>query len=119
MTAKLAEIANVVAPAAVWVSVDLARQITGFALSTDRTSPANVVTVQLRKATSAAGANAANLGTAVAGALTAQYTMLDEDLGEFSAGVPFTHVQAVVTDTDSPNAVIGGVILSHNRFDPA
>lgn len=116
---KLAEIANVVAPAAVWVPVDLARQITGFALSTDRTSPANVVTVQLRKATSAGGANAANLGTAVSGDLTAQYTMLDEDLGLHTDGTPFAFVQAVVTDVDSPDAVQGGVILSHNRFDPA
>lgn len=117
--AKLAEVVDFAAPASTWVSVGLARQITGFALSTDVTSPANVVTVQLRKATSAAGANAANLGTAVSGDLKAAYTMLDEDLGAFTDGTPYTFVQAVVTDVDSPNAVQGGVVLSERRFDPA
>lgn len=87
-----------------WVSMADYREYTAFAVAGD-VSPRNGLTIQLRKATSSGGANAANHGSAVTADDRASATLLAEDLGEFSAGVPYTHVSATITDEDSPNTL--------------
>lgn len=87
-----------------WVSLADYREYTVFAAA-GAASPLDDVTIQLRKATSSAGANATDHGAAVTNNAQASATLLAEDIGEFSAGVPFTHVSATVTDEASPNVV--------------
>lgn len=77
------------------------------------------VTVQLRKATDAAGANAADLGTAVTVRSTATNTDVSavaeatvDDLGAVG-GVQFTHVSASITKASgspAPGEAVYGVV---------
>lgn len=67
------------------------------------------VTVQLRRATDAAGSNAADLGSPTttisdddAVDVLAVAEASADDLGAFAAGVPYTHVTAVVSAAGSP-----------------
>lgn len=90
-------------------------QYTGYALA-GSASPLNDVTVTLRKATSSGGANATTIKAATDKNGSAQASVNANDLGEFSPGVPFTHVQAVLTDQASPNTVTGFAVLSHPKF---
>lgn len=82
-------------------------------------SPANALTVQLRKATSNAGANATNLGSAV----TAQdyavlITALEDELGDLN-GVAYTHVSATITDEASPNAYAAVMLFEPKKNTPS
>lgn len=81
------------------------------------TSPETSVSVQLRKATSAAGAAADNLGSAVVADSQAVAHAYASDLGETGGGVPFTHVSAVIT-SGSPETANGVVIRGGGRFNP-
>lgn len=122
---KLTEVIAV-SPAASWVAMDHYRQFTGIGTLTAADSGEGI-SVQLRKATSAAGANAGDHGTAVTAASTVTDTDLSAvvsayaaDLGEFSAGVPYTHVTCTVTRTGSPASTeeLNGVLIrSDSRFD--
>jgi hypothetical protein len=121
---KLTEVIAV-SPAASWVAMASYRQFTGIGALT-AADDGEGISVQLRKATSAAGANAADHGTAVTAASTATNTDISAmvsafaaDLGETAGGVRFTHVTATVTLTGSPAAteeLSGIVIRSDGRF---
>ena len=100
-----------------WVPMETYRQVVGVGLA-PVTSPATEVTVQLRKATSSAGADAANLGSAVAADDQAVAQAYASELGETAGGVPFTHVSAVITSDASPDASFGTVIRGDGRFNP-
>lgn len=102
-------------PVSTWVPLANYQQYSAFARA-GTASPTDSVTVQLRKATNAGGSNAANQGAAVTGHPHAETSVRAEDLGNFSAGVPFTHVSAVVTDAASPNTVVSAGILTQPRF---
>lgn len=102
-------------PSTEWAKLDNYQQYTCVA-DAGTASPLDSVTVQLRKATAAGGTNATNHGTAVTGFGFANASLRAEDLGEFSAGVPYTHVSAVVTDAASPNTVTSFGILSDPRY---
>jgi len=102
-------------PSTEWVALSNYQQYTCVA-DAGTASPTDQVTVQLRKATSSGGANAANHGTAVTGYGFANASLRAEDLGEFSSGVPYTHVCAVVTDAASPNTVTSYGIRSDARY---
>lgn len=102
-TARLSELLRAGDPA-VWYSMAGMKAVTAAAIALHASSPLNTVTVQIRKATSVAGANAANLGTAVSATYAALQTALTEELGNFNSSTPFTHVSAVITDEKSPNA---------------
>lgn len=113
MTSRLNEQATPDLPTS-WVSMAAHREYTVFGVAGD-VSPRNGVTIQLRKATSAGGANATNHGSAVTADDRVSATLLADELGEFSAGVPFTHVAAVVTDQDSPNTYTAMAFRSQPR----
>ena len=81
------------------------------------TSPETSVSVQLRKATSAAGAGADDLGAAVVADGQAVAHAYASDLGETSGGVPFTHISAVIT-SGSPETANGVVIRGAGRQNP-
>lgn len=98
-----------------WVPMANFAQVCGVGLA-PVASPESSVSVQLRKATSAAGANAADLGTAATGDGQAVAQAYANELGE-TGGVPFTHVQAIVT-SGSPNVGYGTVIRGAGRFNP-
>lgn len=122
---KLSEVITV-SVAGTWVAMDLWRQFTGVG-ALAAADDGEGISVQLRKATSAAGANAGDHGTAVTAASTVTDTDLSAvvsayacDLGEFSAGVPYTHVTCTVTRTGSPASTeeLSGVLIrSDSRFD--
>lgn len=122
---KLSEVITV-SVAATWVAMDLYRQFTGIG-ALAAADDGEGISVQLRKATSAAGANAADHGTAVTAASTATDTDLSAvvsayaaDLGETSGGVRYTHVTCTVTRTGSPASTeeLSGVLIrSDARFD--
>jgi hypothetical protein len=118
---KLSELA-VASPVGNWVSMENYRQVSAIGVLLDADS-AETLTVQLRKATDASGTNAANFGTAVTVAsgatdtdLSAIQTEWSQALGSFSAGVPFTHVSATISDVASPEASFGVVLRSEPRF---
>lgn len=104
---KLSEVVAI-SPAATWVSVAEYRQFVAMATLEDADSGEGI-SIQLRKATSAAGADAADHGTLVTAASTATDTDISAmaaayaaDLGETAGGVQYTHVSATVSRTGSP-----------------
>lgn len=101
--AKLNERLAFSAPAT-WVPMALYDQVVAVGHS------AGDVTVQLRKATSAAGANAADLGSAVTADGVASAQAYAAHLGE-TGGVAFTHVSATITGAGSPPAASAGSVL--------
>ena len=114
-----------ISPAGTWVAMSGYRQFAALATLAAADSGEGI-SVQLRKATSAAGADAADHGTAVAvasadtdvdiSAMTAAYAA---DLGETAGGVAYTHVTATVTITGSPAAteeLSGIVVRCDGRF---
>jgi hypothetical protein len=121
---KLSEIINV-SDAADWVPIALYTQFTGFGVIVDA-DDGEGVTVQLRKATSSAGANAADHGDAVTVSstdtnvtVTAMTSAFAGDLGETAGGVAYTHVSCTITAAGSPapgETTYGGVIRSDGRF---
>lgn len=79
------------------------------------------VTVQLRKATSSAGANAANWGAAVVGTSAAAATDLAvtaegwaDSLGYHTDGTPFTHVSATSADTGDTETAAAPILIRFN-----
>lgn len=100
-----------------WVPMANHRQVSAVGLA-PITSPSTQVTVQLRKATSAAGADAADLGTAVIADDQAVAQAYASELGETAGGVPFTHVSAVITSSASPDPSFGTVVRGSSRFNP-
>jgi hypothetical protein len=111
-------------PVASWVPMAGYRQVTGIGVIADA-DDAEGVTVQLRKATSAAGANAADLGDAVTVLSTdtdvdvaAMATAYAYDMGEHTDGTPFTHVSCTVSGAGSPDTetAVGVVVRSSGRF---
>lgn len=101
-TSKFAEVAAV-GSASVWLPIKGYNEASCAVVADPTSSPSNEVTVQLRKATNNAGANAANLGSAVTGDYGVIASALAEELGEHTDGTPFTHVSAMITDEASPN----------------
>lgn len=122
---KLSEVITV-SVAGTWVPMDLWRQFTGIGALEDA-DDGEGISVQLRKATSSVGANAADHGTAVTAASTATNTDISAvvsayaaDLGETGGGVRYTHVTCTVTRTGSPASTeeLSGVLIrSDARFD--
>lgn len=98
-----------------WVPIALFDQVCAVGQA-PAASPETSVSVQLRKATSAAGANAADLGSAVVADSQAVAQAYASDLGE-TGGTPFTHVSAVIT-SGSPELANGIVIRGAGRFNP-
>lgn len=94
-----------------WVPMALFDQVCAVGLAAV-TSPETSVSVQLRKATSAAGAGADDLGAAVVADGKAVAHAYAEDLG-----ATFTHVSAVIT-SGSPETAFGTVIRGAGRFNP-
>ena len=80
-------------------------------------SPLNGVTIQLRKATSSGGAGATNHGSAVTADDRAMAELNAEDLGQVG-GVQYSHVQATVTDQDSPNTYTALAFRGDGRLMP-
>lgn len=117
-TARLAELVRIADPA-VWTPIAGMKAVTGIVRALYASSPLNEVTIQLRKATSVAGANAANLGTAKTGDYAAVVTALAEELGAFSSTVDFTHVSATITDEKSPNAYAAVLVFEPKQVTPA
>ncbi|GIK49598.1 MAG: hypothetical protein BroJett013_22950 [Alphaproteobacteria bacterium] len=97
-----------------WVSMAAYREYTVFGVAGD-VSPRNGVTIQLRKATSAGGANATNHGSPVTADDRVSATLLADELGQNGSGVQYTHVSAVVTDEDSPNTFTALAFRSRPR----
>jgi hypothetical protein len=103
MANKLTEVISVVAGGVdTWTPMAQAKEFVVVATAAGA-SPAANITIQLRKATAVGGTNATNHGTAVTASGAAKAQLFAADLGEFSAGVPFTHVSAVITDDVSPD----------------
>lgn len=117
-TARLSELLRV-GDAAQWNPMKNMKAVTAVVSTLLGSSPLNSVTVQLRKATDAAGSNAANLGSAVTGNYGALVTALAEELGNFSATVPFTYVSATITDSKSPNAFMAQLLFEPKDNTPA
>lgn len=116
--AKKLQDENVVAGAVTaWVPMTDHREYSVIAYAGD-VSPRNGVTIQIRKATSAGGANATNAGSAVTKDDTCVASAFAADLGEFAPGVPYTHFSAVVTDDDSPNSFTAMAVRRGARFNP-
>lgn len=111
---KLAE-KIVGAPVTTWVSLKNYQQYTAVARC-GTASPLDDVTIQLRKATDASGANATNIGSAVTAKTHAEASLRAEDLGDFSATVPYAFVSASVSDEASPNTVTSYAVLSDARY---
>lgn len=111
---KLNEVAAYL-PVTTWVPLTNYQSYTAFARA-GSASPLDDVTIQLRKATDASGTNAANHGSAVTAAVTAGVSVRAEDLGNFSASLPYKYVSAVVTDEASPNTVTSAAILTDPRY---
>lgn len=99
---------------ATWVKMDQAREYCVVARA-GTASPADDVTIQLRKATSSGGAGAVNHGAAVTAAGFAAASALAQDLGVDGSNVQYTHVSAVVSDETSPNAYSAVAFLMHLR----
>ena len=112
---KTTEILSLPALATSWLSVADYREYIVAAVAGD-VSPLNGVTIQLRKATSSGGANAANQGDAVTFDDAGYASLNVEDLGETGGGVQYTHVSATVTDQDSPNTVTALAFRAKPRF---
>lgn len=113
---KLADESALISAATSWVAMASHREYSVMALAGD-VSPRNGVTIQLRKATDGSGTNATNVGSAVTADDQAIASAFAADLGEFSAGVPYTHFSATVTDQDSPNTVVSLAIRRGARYD--
>lgn len=121
---KLSEVINITDDGD-WAAISLYAQFTGVGVMVDADSGEGV-TVQLRKATSSAGANAADHGdpvtvssTAADTSVAAKATAYAADLGETAGGVRYTHVSCTVTAAGSPTpaeTIYGFVIRSHGRF---
>lgn len=116
--ARLSEMIRAADPA-VWTPISGMKAVTAVVRALYASSPANEVTVQLRKATSVAGANAANLGSAKTGDYAAIVTALAEELGDFNSTTPFTHVSATITDEKSPNAYHAVLLFEPKDVTPA
>lgn len=104
---KLSEVVAI-SPAATWVPVALYRQFVAMA-TLEAADAGEGISIQLRKATSDGGANAADHGALVTAAsvatdidISAMAAGFAADLGETAGGVPFTHVSATVARTGSP-----------------
>jgi len=110
-----------------WVSMALHARF-GAAAVMELADAGEGVTVQLRKATDASGTNAADVGdpvTTVSGATNTDITAVAEasadELGEFSAGVPFDFVSATISTAGSPAAgetKYGVLYRGEGRFRP-
>lgn len=125
MHSKLSEQLNAF-PSGVWVAAALYMQYMGVAF-VQNADGGESVTVQLRKATDSSGTNAANFGTAktvtLAGTspaanelITAAQDGRSDELGDFADGVPFTHVSVSVSDSSSPESVVGFLVVGDPRF---
>lgn len=99
---------------ATWVSLAKYREYVVM-VRAGAASPADDVSIQLRKATSAGGANAANHGSLVTAAGFACTSVRDDELGDFAAGTPYTHVSATLSDETSPNALAAIAYLQGKR----
>lgn len=123
MARKLSETVMVF-PSGTWVDASKYRQFlgVGFLAAADG---GESVTVQLRKATDAAGAGAVNFGAAVTvtepgtspaanDLLTAAADGRADELGQI-AGVQYTHVSVTITDDASPEASTGFLIAGDAR----
>ena len=99
---------------ATWVSLAKYREYVVMARA-GTASPTDDVTIQLRKATDASGSNPANHGSAVTAAGFACTSVRDDELGDFAAGTPYTHVSATITDEASPNTVHSVAYLQGKR----
>lgn len=114
-----------ISPAGTWVDMSGYRQFAALA-TLAAADDGEGVSVQLRKATSAAGANADDHGSLVTVTSAATDTDLSAmasayaaDLGETAGGVRFTHVTAVVSRTGSPASteeLSGIVVRCDGRF---
>lgn len=106
-----------------WFAMANYDRVAGFA-SLPGAEVAESVTVQLRKATDAAGTNAANLGAAVTTTATVANTDLiavqeamADDLGKTGGGLQFTHVSITVTKSSDTEVASAGYLLRANgRF---
>lgn len=121
MGSRLSERINVF-PAAVWVSAAAFSQFVGVATVVGADS-AETVTAQLRKATSAGGANAADFGAAVVTTsesadetIKAAADGRSDELGQTEGGVPYTHVSLLVSDGASPETGTGVLIAGDARY---
>lgn len=109
--------------AAVWLSMANYDQATAL-VATDAADEGETLSVQFRRATDGAGANAANLGDpfvvtqgAVSGALVNLATIYASDLGRTAGGVDYTHIAVVVTDGATPETASAVFVLrSHGRY---
>lgn len=101
-----------------WVPMAQYRQFCAVGFVAE-TSPETEVTVQLRKATDAAGSGPANHGTAVTSNTKAVAQAYASELGEDGSGNAYTHVQATITGGGSPAADSSGVVIrGDGRFNP-
>ena len=109
--------------AAVWLSMANYDQATALVATADA-DEGETLTVQFRRATDGAGANAADLGDpfvvtqgAVSGALVNLATIYASDLGRTAGGVDYTHVAVTITDGASPETPTAVFVLrSHGRY---
>lgn len=120
-TSKLEERIRVSAAAGAWFPIAGMKAVTGAAASAVASSPLSSVTVQLRKATDANGSNPANLGTSKTSNYGVVVTANAEEMGYTDAtqATPYTHVQAVVTDSASPNTANGLLIFEPKDVTPS
>lgn len=101
MNKRLDEVLRFSAPAS-WVPMAEFDQVAAVANATEGNA-----TVTLRKATNAAGDNAADVKDAVIAAGQAVVAARAHELGEHASG-PFTHVSATVAGTGATGLVIRG-----------
>lgn len=95
-----------------WVPVAEFSQVAVSAFVPDTSA----VTIQLRKATDAAGTDAADHGAVVNGSNgAAKADVSANELGRTVGGVPYTHVSATITGTDS----FGVLMRGGGRFNPS
>lgn len=117
-TYRLSEVAAVgFASATNWLPISGFNEVSCALAADPSSSPLSEVTVQLRKATDAAGTGAANLGSAVTGDRGVIASALAEELGEDVSGNQFTHVAVVITDEASPNTATGVLLFTKADYE--
>lgn len=125
MSSKLSERLNAY-PAGTWVSAALFTQFMAVAFLAGADG-VETVTIQARKATDASGTGATNHGDAVtvtnpqtsppsSNDLKAAVDFRSDQLGESGAGVPYTHVSFVATDSGDTETAVGFLVAGDARF---
>lgn len=123
-TGKLSEMLRAnLGGAAVWLSMASYDQATAL-VALDAADSGETLTVQFRRATDGAGANAADLGEpvvvtqgAVSGSLVNLASIYASDLGRTVGGVDYTHIAVVVSDGgDTEDATACFVLRSGGRY---